>query len=210
MPTARSPWFRAVGGRRRPNAALALLAGIVLLLAACAQVDEEVIAAEPYECPPEECDPPEPVEPGGELVVEAGEFFFEIVEATVAEGTIEITLTNVGEAPHDFVIDEAVGEHSQVPPEGTIGQGETAEGELELFAGEYVFYCSVPGHRAAGMEGVIEVPPEPEELPGVDPELDEDVEDDEAIIPEDETGAPEDEEAVTDEEDDEDDGDDDA
>ncbi|GIU88895.1 MAG: hypothetical protein KatS3mg009_3410 [Acidimicrobiia bacterium] len=34
------------------------------------------------------------------------------------------------------------------------GRGEVAEGGLRADEpGEYVFYCSVPGHRAAGMEG---------------------------------------------------------
>jgi uncharacterized cupredoxin-like copper-binding protein len=31
------------------------------------------------------------------------------------------------------------------------------EGEIDLAAGEYVFYCDVPGHRDAGMEGTLTV-----------------------------------------------------
>lgn len=199
MFTNRPPRSRAAGGRRRPGASVALLATLVLVLASCAEAPDELLAAEPYECPPEECDPPEPAGPGGELVVEADEFFFEIVEATVAEGTIAVNLTNVGGAEHNFVIDGAVGDTTSVPDQAFLPPGETAEGELELFAGEYVFYCSVPGHRAQGMEGVLEIPAEPEGEPGVEPDVDEDDPDEEgAVTDPDDAGAPEDEGAGTD------------
>ena len=35
--------------------------------------------------------------------------------------------------------------------------GDTDDGTIELEAGDYVFYCDVPGHRAAGMEGTLTV-----------------------------------------------------
>jgi uncharacterized cupredoxin-like copper-binding protein len=37
------------------------------------------------------------------------------------------------------------------------GAGSMATGQLALEAGSYAFYCSLPGHREAGMEGVLEV-----------------------------------------------------
>lgn len=154
---------------RRPVLLTALVGALALVLSGCpADVPDELRAAEPYECPPEECDPPQPEGEGGEMVVEAGEFFFEIVEGTVAEGEIEVTLTNTGEAEHDFVIDETFGEITEVPvDEEYLAPGDTATGTLELFAGEYTYYCSVPGHRQSGMEGIVEIPPEPADA--VDP-----------------------------------------
>ena len=35
--------------------------------------------------------------------------------------------------------------------------GATSTVEVDLKAGEYAFYCSVPGHREGGMEGKLTV-----------------------------------------------------
>ena len=53
---------------------------------------------------------------------------------------------------HDVAIENSAGE--------TIGKTETiTEGsdstEVELKPGTYHFYCTVPGHREAGMEGTL-------------------------------------------------------
>lgn len=146
---------------RRLHIVPVVLAGLAMFLSACTTVPEAYKLAEPYECPPEECDPPEPVGPGGELVVEGGEFYFEILEGedSVQEGTVRITFDNVGGAEHNFTIDEAFGDVKAVPPDANTPPGETDEGELELFAGTWTYYCSVPGHRSAGMVGTITVAP---------------------------------------------------
>lgn len=146
---------------RRVHIVPAVVAGLAMFLSACTTVPEAYKQAEPYECPPEECDPPKPVGPGGELVVEGGEFFFEITdgEESVQEGPVKVTFENVGGAEHNFTIDEAFGDVKAVPPEGNTPPGETDQAELQLFAGTFTYYCSVPGHRSAGMEGVITVSP---------------------------------------------------
>jgi uncharacterized cupredoxin-like copper-binding protein len=35
--------------------------------------------------------------------------------------------------------------------------GEEAEVSAELVPGEYIFFCSIPGHREGGMAGVLTV-----------------------------------------------------
>ncbi|MDX1659485.1 MAG: plastocyanin/azurin family copper-binding protein [Nitriliruptorales bacterium] len=131
-------------------AAAVLVGGIVL--AGCQSVPEAAIDAQAFN---EERlnDPVRAVGPGGQLVVEAGEFFFDLEEGVAVDGDIEVTLDNTGGALHNFRIDAATGDNVKVE----AAAGETATGTLNLFAGEYTFYCDVPGHRSAGMEGTLTV-----------------------------------------------------
>ncbi len=75
-----------------------------------------------------------------------------IIKANVGD-TITITLTSGEGAEHDFVIDEL----------GVKSPSVTGQGESVTFTfvadkpGKFTYYCSIPGHRQAGMEGVIEI-----------------------------------------------------
>ena len=67
--------------------------------------------------------------------------------------TVEITLVNADNILHDIVIDE-FGVHS--------GQIQSPDSKVTVTfkvgeAGEYDYYCSLPGHRQAGMQGVLRV-----------------------------------------------------
>ena len=59
---------------------------------------------------------------------------------------------NEGGSPHDVTFEE-LGDDPVVVAQG----GETATGTAELEPGTYTYYCSVPGHRSAGMEGELTV-----------------------------------------------------
>src|SRR5690606_24318621 len=72
--------------------------------------------------------------------------------ATVAAGEVEIVLTSGPSVEHNVVIEEL---DDEVVVEA--GPGETASGTVELEPGTYTFYCSIPGHRQAGMEGTLTV-----------------------------------------------------
>jgi cyclophilin family peptidyl-prolyl cis-trans isomerase/plastocyanin len=63
-----------------------------------------------------------------------------------------IIMENTGAAVHDFVIDE-------LDLKVTANPGETVEFEIPAgtAAGEYQFYCSIPGHKEAGMTGTLTV-----------------------------------------------------
>jgi plastocyanin len=85
-------------------------------------------------------------DPGGELA-------FEEDSATAQAGSVTLELTNDSSVPHDVRI-EASGEDVGGTEEVTEG---ATEAQVDLEAGDFTFYCSVPGHREAGMEGTLTV-----------------------------------------------------
>ena len=108
------------------------------------------------------------------FLVEMTNFAFtpDVLEVN-AEDVIEIAIQNVDPLLHDFTIDEVdadvhisylggTGDHLHVGPdrEADIHFALTERGTGIVHVkvsqpGEYVFYCSVPGHREAGMEGTL-------------------------------------------------------
>ena len=67
-----------------------------------------------------------------------------------ADTDVDISLENTGAAVHTFVIDEL-----KIKVE--VAPGETGSAMINAPAGKYTFYCDVPGHREAGMEGILNV-----------------------------------------------------
>jgi nitrite reductase (NO-forming) len=65
--------------------------------------------------------------------------------------TLAITLINDDGRFHDIVIDEF---NAATPVFGEIGQEETIQFTVDQ-AGTFFYYCSVAGHRQAGMEGQL-------------------------------------------------------
>ena len=77
---------------------------------------------------------------------------FDSTEVSASAGDITVELTCEEGVPHNFVVEEA-DDALVAECEG----GETGTGTISLDAGTYTFYCSVPGHRSAGMEGTLTV-----------------------------------------------------
>lgn len=74
------------------------------------------------------------------------------VAAKAGKATIE--LHNPQSLPHDVAIEDSSGK--------TIGKTEvitesTDTAVVDLKPGKYTFFCTVPGHRQAGMEGTLTV-----------------------------------------------------
>jgi len=84
----------------------------------------------------------------------SGELAYTTDSATAEAGEVTIDFTNPQGLTHDVVIEDEGGE--DVGGTELIGEGETSE-TVNLKPGEYTFYCSVPGHREAGMEGTLTV-----------------------------------------------------
>lgn len=98
-------------------------------------------------------DPPPPGSAARTVVAEAGGVLrFDPHRIEVPAGTdVHWTFANQDSIHHDLTVDAA---DFQLAADG----GETATGVMDgLPAGEYEFYCSVPGHRDAGMWSTLVV-----------------------------------------------------
>lgn len=84
----------------------------------------------------------------------SGQLAYTSDEATSKAGKVTVNFTNQSAVPHDVAIEDEAGEtiaETEVLAEGT----DSTTAELE--PGEYKFFCTVPGHRQAGMEGTLTV-----------------------------------------------------
>jgi uncharacterized cupredoxin-like copper-binding protein len=76
-----------------------------------------------------------------------------VANAEAPAGQLEIDSKNDSSIQHDIAIEgNGVNEKGEVVSNGGVSQIST-----DLQSGEYAFYCSVPGHRQAGMEGKLTV-----------------------------------------------------
>lgn len=139
---------------RLTGLALALLASTSFVLAACGDDDADTSGAADTaantghgEGGHEETS--EVADGAREVEVRASSFAFDPDELTVTAGEdVAIVLTSE-DILHDFTVDEL---DAHVVAEG----GETATGGLRAEEpGEYTYYCTVDGHREAGMEGTL-------------------------------------------------------
>jgi plastocyanin len=92
---------------------------------------------------------------GGTIAISAdpdGALAFTETEVSAPAGDDTLEFDNSSSTPHDVVIED--GDGNEIAHTDVIS-GETTTADAELEAGTYTFYCSVPGHREAGMEGTI-------------------------------------------------------
>jgi len=135
--------------------ALLAAAASVALLSGCASIPEGAVGASPLVCPPgaEGCDPIQPVGPGGTITMDMGNFYFDVTDAFAVTGAVEVTVVNVSDAYHNAQFLGAA-DGSDIPE---ADGNETGVGTVLLFPGEWTVICTVPGHRAAGMETTITI-----------------------------------------------------
>lgn len=78
---------------------------------------------------------------------------YETKSAQAKPGELTIKSPNPSGTPHDIALEgNGVEEHGKV-----VTNGGVSEIKANVKAGEYTFYCTVDGHRAAGMEGKLTV-----------------------------------------------------
>ena len=77
-----------------------------------------------------------------------------VVPKTLSAGKYTFQASNEGKFPHDLTID-GPGVSDEKTPE--IAAGSSAKLTVTLKSGTYDFYCSIPGHKSAGMDQKVTV-----------------------------------------------------
>jgi len=86
---------------------------------------------------------------------EDGSLVFEPDALEASVGPVTITYSNPSPVGHNVAVEAADGTVLGETPVFTAGEEELSLEDLA--PGEYVFFCTVPGHREGGMEGDLEV-----------------------------------------------------
>ncbi len=95
-------------------------------------------------------------------VNKSNDFKFVVSKTSVPHGTVKFTFANNGQLPHDFKVcasnkgGTATSCTGKVTPMVTPGTKATLTVSLTK-PGKYEYLCTVPGHAAAGMNGLITV-----------------------------------------------------
>jgi plastocyanin len=141
---------------RRLSAVLAVAALAVLGLAACggSSDNNDTTAA---------ATPPATTAPagggGGGATVDistpsGGDLAFDQKDVTAKSGSVTIDFDNKQALSHDVKVEDSSGQ--ELGGTDLVSSG-TATATVDLQPGTYTFFCSVPGHREAGMEGTLTV-----------------------------------------------------
>jgi plastocyanin len=79
---------------------------------------------------------------------------YDTTKLSAKAGEVTIDFKNPSAIPHNVVIEDENGK--ELAGFEPIAEGEESD-SAELKPGTYTFFCSVPGHREAGMEGTLTV-----------------------------------------------------
>jgi plastocyanin len=102
---------------------------------------------------------PAPAASGGSSSVKLeanpeGQLEYNTKSLTAKAGKVSVDFTNSSSLPHNVTIESSSGEKVGATPTFSGGSKSVS---VSLKPGTYKFFCSVPGHRQAGMEGTLTV-----------------------------------------------------
>jgi len=83
-----------------------------------------------------------------------GQLEYSTKSLTAKAGKVSIAFTNMAPIGHNVTVESSAGAIVGATP---TFQGATRTLSLNLKPGTYKYFCSVPGHRMAGMEGTLTV-----------------------------------------------------
>ena len=143
-------WFASKGERTAGNMSLLSVAGIMVIIAGfigfeAIQEDQDKERAKKTE---------EAAANKPDLIVEAFDLGFKEKELKIGPGKVTIQEVNTGATAHTLVIDGVPGKKLSVPAHDAKDMA-----TFQIAAGTYTYFCDIPGHRQAGMEGKLIVDP---------------------------------------------------
>jgi plastocyanin len=144
---------------------MAALAAALLALAGCgsSSSSSSSSASTPAEAPTTSSASTSTPAPAGEsggsekISLEAnpeGQLEYNTKSLSAKAGKVSVDFTNSSSLPHNVTIESAGGEQVGATPTFSGGSKSVS---VNLKPGTYKFFCSVPGHRQAGMEGTLTV-----------------------------------------------------
>jgi uncharacterized cupredoxin-like copper-binding protein len=83
----------------------------------------------------------------------AGQLAYDTKQLSAKAGKVTIDMSNMSPVEHDVAIAQGTKVLGQTP----VFTGGSKSVTVNLKPGTYTFYCTVPGHRQAGMEGTLTV-----------------------------------------------------
>jgi plastocyanin len=138
--------------------AVAVVAAAALVLSACGGDDETSTSAATTSATETTTTGGGGSGGGGETVSfeadPSGQLAYTQTDVTAKPGNATIEFDNPSSTGHDVVIEDESG--NEIAKTDIITDS-NASTTADLKAGTYTFFCSVPGHREAGMEGTLTV-----------------------------------------------------
>ena len=88
------------------------------------------------------------------LAPKGDQLLFDTNQLTAKAGKLTVDFTNNSAIAHDVVVSD---QGNKVLGQTPVFDGGTKSFNVTLKPGTYTYYCSVPGHRQAGMQGTLTV-----------------------------------------------------
>jgi plastocyanin len=146
---------RSAAVRAWRPAALGLLAATSLLMAACGGGDNSDTGTQAASKPASTPAPNTSGSAGGlSLAPKGDQLMFDASNLNAKAGKVTINFTNDSSLTHDVVL---INSSNKILGQTPEFDGGTKSFNATLKPGTYTYYCSVPGHREAGMQGTLTV-----------------------------------------------------